>query len=168
MALRLGTNLYQDWANASTLLESGKEFDMEKTIFLTGFKIESEIVGYHFQIWKRCYPDVLDYAFITSCTPVQPRLTFNSEESKDAFLHWWDDLDRHFPEGFKKEMHIYPTLPHNKVVNGTIVPCMDKNKAWAWIVTKCKGFVWFIDNRLLFESDSDVVMYKMDFLQPED
>jgi hypothetical protein len=164
-----GTYLYLELSGRANydILKSGNKFSMDDMLFLTDFRISSDALAYHFMTWKTCCPDIRDYGFVTSCYPVAPRLAFNSESSKVSFVSWWENLGSHFPEGFKKEAHCYPQLPENEVVTGTIVPCTERNKTWVWIIAKCKGNVWFLDNRLLFESDSDVVMYKMDFLHKD-
>ena len=150
---------------------TGEEFSYEKPIHLSRYcmSILRHYGRQHLYVWISTGPKP-DYGFITNANELDIVVAFNSQESINVFHDWMiryanrfsvntiNNLDEAFEVLRQKD---YPRLPEREASHGTLVAHSYPQNEWNWVVSNCKGKVWFLDRHIMFENDEDAVFYKL-------
>ncbi len=133
----------------------------------------------HYVVWTKLAKNegIGDYGFMTFLPAVQPRLVFNSKESRDQFDNWMTAYrERFFPHTDMTKL-MMPRLPDNSSIRGIVMSRGEKRgrpdgsernydmfEIWCWLVEHTTGRLWLTVSHIIFEDENSAFAYKMRWL----
>lgn len=156
----------------------GPDFKPEGELHVSDYDL-SNFGQDHYVIWTKLAKNegIGDYGFMTFLPAVQPRLVFNSRDSRDQFDHWMTAYRSRFFPGGDMTRTMMPRLPDNTSIRGVVMSRglvrgkpdgternYDMFEIWCWIVENTTGRVWLTDSHIIFEDENSAFAYKLRWL----
>lgn len=164
----VGIGVYDEifWGAQKThcLAEAGPAFRSDGPLFASEWKSKRFAFYKHLFMFARLN-NIHDYSLVMLLPDPRAVAVFNSQKSCDAFDVWVRKYALRFSSVDAMLEQPFPR-PGKNSCKGTMLgwpeeKALNLDARWEWILEHCDGEVYFMDNGIFFESDTEAVAYRM-------